>query len=86
MGQASSRGILFRTMVAIINKGVVMMYLVKSNLKHDGKRYKAGASVELNDKQAKPLLDGGVVEDLSKKSEAKIEQPQEEVSKGKGKK
>ena len=38
-------------------------YIVKSPVKHDGKRYGVGMSITLKADEADRLLDGGVIED-----------------------
>lgn len=57
-------------------------YKVKSNLKHDGKKYKKGDEVELNEEQAKQLLKDGVVVDPKAKEdeEGKRKNPQPPVN------
>lgn len=43
-----------------------MKYKVISKLHHDNQEYKAGEAVELSQSEAKPLLEGGVIERVIK--------------------
>lgn len=57
------------------------MYKVKSNLQHDGKAYEKGDEVELDEKQAKQLLQDGVVVDPNEKEdEEEKDSPQPSVN------
>lgn len=46
-------------------------YKVLQNLRHDGKGYAPGKTVELEDKHAKPLVESGVVEATTAEKKAK---------------
>lgn len=65
-------------------------YIVKSNLKHNGTEYIVGDEIEMNGKQAKILVQDGVLmakgKSVKVKEETdKTEEPKED-SKGKGNK
>ncbi len=46
-------------------------YVVKTQMKHDGKRYGPGAAIALSDDQAASLLAAGAIEDPSAKPDEK---------------
>jgi len=63
-----------------------MLYKVLSNLKHNGKRYKKGDNVDLNDEAVETLLEGGVVVDPKAKKDDKDKDAETPKKKDKKKK